>query len=77
MRVCPRPCLQLVRSGGNRLLRAVIRLARGYQQAQQQRYWEPRDDTEDIVIVLGSDGQGDREHFRNVQAAGRVGVRDL
>ena len=24
------------------------------------------------MIVLGSDGQGDREHFRNVQAAGRV-----
>jgi hypothetical protein len=35
-------------------------------------YWGPRDDTGDIVIVSGSDGCGDREHFRSVQAAGRV-----
>jgi len=35
-------------------------------------YWGPRDYTGDIVIVLGSDGQGDREHFQSVKAAGRV-----
>jgi Dolichyl-phosphate-mannose-protein mannosyltransferase len=35
-------------------------------------YWGPRDYTGDTVIVLGSDGRGDREHFRSVEAAGRV-----
>jgi hypothetical protein len=35
-------------------------------------YWGPRDYTGDIVIVLGSDGQGDREHFQSVKAAGSV-----
>ena len=35
-------------------------------------YWGPHDYTGDIVIVLGSDGRGDREHFRSVEAAGRV-----
>jgi hypothetical protein len=35
-------------------------------------YWGPRDYTGDIVIVLGSDGTGDREHFRIVEAAGRM-----
>jgi MFS family permease len=35
-------------------------------------YWGPRDYTGDIMIVLGSDGRGDREHFRTVEAAGRV-----
>ncbi len=35
-------------------------------------YWGPRDYTGDIVIVLGSDGRGDREHFQSVEAAGRV-----
>lgn len=35
-------------------------------------YWGPRDYTGDIVIVLGSDGQGDREHFQSVEAAARV-----
>lgn len=35
-------------------------------------YWGPRDYTGDIVIVLGSDGRGDREHFRSVEAAARV-----
>jgi hypothetical protein len=35
-------------------------------------YWGPQDYTGDIVIVLGSNGRGDREHFRSVQAAGEV-----
>ena len=35
-------------------------------------YWGPRDYTGDIVIVLGSDGRGDREFFRSVEAVGRV-----
>jgi hypothetical protein len=35
-------------------------------------YWGPQKYTGDIVIVLGSDGRGDREHFRSVEAAGRV-----
>ncbi len=39
---------------------------------QNYWFWGPRDYTGDIVIVLGSSGRGDREHFESVQAAGRV-----
>jgi hypothetical protein len=35
-------------------------------------YWGPRDYTGDIVIVLGSDGRGDREYFRSVEEMGRT-----
>ena len=35
--------------------------------------WGPRDYTGKSIIVLGSDGQGDREHFLSVQAVGRGG----
>ena len=34
--------------------------------------WGPRDYTGESVIVLGSDGQGDREHFATVEAMGRT-----
>jgi hypothetical protein len=34
--------------------------------------WGPRDYDGSIVIVLGSDGSGDREHFRSVEAVGRA-----
>ena len=34
--------------------------------------WGPRDYTGKTVIVLGSDGEGDRQHFRQVIAAGRA-----
>jgi Dolichyl-phosphate-mannose-protein mannosyltransferase len=34
--------------------------------------WGPRSYTGDSVIVLGSDGSGDREHFKTVEVAGRV-----
>ena len=34
--------------------------------------WGPRDYTGKSVIVLGSDGAGDREHFRSVEVAGRA-----
>jgi hypothetical protein len=34
--------------------------------------WGPRDYDGSIVIVLGSDGAGDREHFKTVEAAGRA-----
>ena len=34
--------------------------------------WGPRNYTGEIVIVLGSDGTGDREHFQSVQVAGRA-----
>lgn len=34
--------------------------------------WGPRNYTGDIVIVLQSDGSGDRRHFRSVIAAGHV-----
>jgi hypothetical protein len=34
--------------------------------------WGPGKYDGSIVIVLGSDGRGDREHFREVKAAGRV-----
>ncbi len=40
----------------------------------QDSYWDwgPRDCRGDTVIVLHSDGVGDREHFASVEAAGRV-----
>ena len=34
--------------------------------------WGPRDYDGDSVIVLGSDGSGDREHFKSVEVIGRV-----
>jgi Dolichyl-phosphate-mannose-protein mannosyltransferase len=34
--------------------------------------WGPRDYTGEIMIVLRSDGTGDRQHFQTVEAAGRV-----
>ena len=34
--------------------------------------WGPRDYDGSIVIVLGSDGTGDREHFRSVEPVGRA-----
>ena len=34
--------------------------------------WGPRDYTGESVIVLGSDGTGDREHFATVEAVGRT-----
>ncbi len=34
--------------------------------------WGPRDYTGESVIVLGSDGSGDREHFASVEAIGRT-----
>jgi hypothetical protein len=39
---------------------------------QNYWYWGPRDYTGEIVIVLGSDGRGDREHFKSVAVAGRA-----
>ena len=42
--------------------------------SNHQNYWlwGPRHYTGAIVIVLGSDGEGDREHFKTVEAVGRV-----
>jgi Dolichyl-phosphate-mannose-protein mannosyltransferase len=34
--------------------------------------WGPRDYDGSTVIVLGSNGEGDREHFRSVEVAGRA-----
>lgn len=34
--------------------------------------WGPRQYTGESVIVLGSDGRGDREHFKSVEVAGHV-----
>ncbi|HEY8835580.1 MAG TPA: glycosyltransferase family 39 protein, partial [Chthoniobacterales bacterium] len=34
--------------------------------------WGPRDYTGESVIVLGSDGRGDREHFASVEVAGKT-----
>ena len=41
---------------------------------RHQNYWlwGPRDYTGESVIVLGSDGKGDREHFASVEVVGRV-----
>jgi hypothetical protein len=40
--------------------------------AQTYWLWGPRQYDGQSVIVLGSDGRGDREHFRSVEPAGRV-----
>jgi hypothetical protein len=34
--------------------------------------WGPRNYTGEIMIVLRSDGRGDREHFKSVQDMGAV-----
>ena len=39
---------------------------------QNYWYWGPRNYTGAIVIVLGSDGEGDREHFKTVDPVGRT-----
>ena len=39
---------------------------------QNYWYWGPRGYTGETVIVLGSDGRGDRQHFATVETAGRV-----
>ena len=39
---------------------------------QNYWYWGPRNYTGAIVIVLGSDGEGDREHFKTVDSVGRT-----
>lgn len=39
---------------------------------QNYWYWGPRNYTGDIMIVLRSDGRGDREHFKSVEVAGHV-----
>jgi hypothetical protein len=39
---------------------------------QNYWFWGPRDYTGGTVIVLGSDGTGDREHFASVEAVGRT-----
>ncbi len=44
--------------------------------AETYRLWGPRRYERKSVIVLGSDGTGDREHFYPVEAAGKVGSPD-
>jgi len=39
---------------------------------QSYWFWGPRDYTGESVIVLGSDGTGDREHFATVESAGHT-----
>ena len=39
---------------------------------QNYWYWGPRNYDGSTVIVLGSDGEGDREHFKTVDAVGRT-----
>jgi hypothetical protein len=39
---------------------------------QNYWYWGPRNYTGTTVIVLGSDGKGDREHFKTVDVAGHT-----
>lgn len=47
-------------------------LPRAISNHQNYWYWGPRNYTGDIVIVLGSDGSGDRRHFKSVEVAGRA-----
>lgn len=42
---------------------------------QNYWYWGTHGYTGESVIVLGSDGEGDRAHFASVEAVGRVGQR--
>ncbi len=39
---------------------------------QNYWFWGPRDYTGESVIVLGSDGRGDREHFAKVESVGQT-----
>jgi len=39
---------------------------------QNYWYWEPKNYTGEIMIILGSDGRGDREHFQSVEVAGHA-----
>lgn len=39
---------------------------------QSYWYWGPRNYSGEIMIVLGSDGSGDRKHFKSVEVAGRA-----
>ena len=47
-------------------------LPKSISSASNYWYWGPRNYTGDTVIVLGSDGSGDREHFRSVEIVGRT-----
>jgi hypothetical protein len=47
-------------------------LPKSISNASNYWYWGPRNYTGDTVIVLGSDGSGDREHFRSVDVVGRT-----
>jgi hypothetical protein len=47
-------------------------LPRAVSNQQTYWYWGPRSYDGRTVIVLGSNGQGDREHFQSVEIAGQV-----
>jgi hypothetical protein len=47
-------------------------LPRAISNHQNYWYWGPRNYTGAIVIVLGSDGEGDREHFKTVDGVGHT-----
>jgi hypothetical protein len=51
---------------------AKYRLPKAICRHQNYWLWGPRDYTGESVIVLGSDGKGDREHFATVEAVGRT-----
>ncbi len=51
---------------------AKLGLPKAISNHQNYWYWGPRNYTGAIVIVLGSDGEGDREHFKTVDSVGRT-----
>lgn len=63
-------------SGGStrfdRSLRKKYGLPKAIGNHQNYWLWGPREYTGEIVIVLGSDGTGDREHFNSVEVVGRA-----
>ena len=51
---------------------AKYELPKAISNHQNYWYWGPRNYSGAIVIVLGSDGEGDRDHFKTVQSVGRT-----
>jgi hypothetical protein len=51
---------------------AKLGLPKAISNHQNYWYWGPRNYTGTTVIVLGSDGEGDREHFKTVDVAGQT-----
>ena len=63
---------QLRRSSGDRLFGPRYGLLPSISTSETYWLWGPRKYAGSTVIVLGSDGKGDREFFQSVEPAARV-----